>query len=287
MVGGLSSPLNARRRETMEKGTRFHRKGMRTAAVFAFAMWFLVLPVWAQSPVTLARGGALVSFPRTHLGQNANGSGALVGSGTGPVLTFTPGIASTAAGTGVSGYSGDGGPATSAEFNSPMGTARDSQGNLYVAVFANSVVRKVSADGTVNTVAGNGTQGYSGDGGPATSAQLAFPTAVALDAAGNLYIADYFNACVRKVDTNGTISTLATASGFLVRGVAADPAGNVYYSSWYEGVWKVDSQGTITRIAGNGNPGFSGDGGPATDAQTSGVAGLALDSRATYTWPKF
>jgi len=193
-------------------------------------------------------------------------------------LTFTPGIASTTAGTGVSGYSGDGGLATSAQFNSPMGMRRDSQGNLYVADLGNSVIRKLSIDGTVSTVAGNGTQGYSGDGGPATSAQLSFPTAVALDGAGNLYIADYFNACVRKVDTNGTISTLATASGFLVRGVATDVAGNVYFSSSYEGVWKVDSNGVTTKIVGNGTPGFSGDGGPATDAQTSGVAGLALDA---------
>ncbi len=199
------------------------------------------------------------------------------GSGANPVLTFTPGIASTVAGTGVSGYSGDGGPGTSAQFNFPMGTARDSQGNLYVADTANSVVRKLSAGGTVSTVAGNGTQGYSGDGGPATSAQLAFPTAVALDGAGNLFIADYLNACVRKVDTNGMISTLATASGFLVRGVAADVAGNVYYSGSFEGVWEVDPQGVITKIAGNGTPGFSGDGGPAIDAQTSGLAGLALD----------
>jgi sugar lactone lactonase YvrE len=261
----------------MEKATQFHRKGAQIVAVLAFALWLLALPAWAQSPVTLAGGGALVSSPRTHIGQSANVSVNLAASGTSPVLTFSPGIASTVAGTGVSGYSGDGGPGTSAQFNFPMGLAWDDLGSLYVADLANSVVRKLSADGTVSTVAGNGTQGYSGDGGPATSAQLAFPTSVALDGAGNLYIADFFNACVRKVDANGMISTLATASGSLVRGVAADVAGNVYYSGWPEGVWKVDPQGVITKIAGNGNPGFSGDGGPATDAQTSGVFGLALD----------
>ena len=261
----------------MEKLAKSHRQGARIAAVFAIAMLLLALPVGAQSPVTRAGSGVLVSSPRPHSRQSW--SPTLGVSGTRPILTFTPGMASTVAGTGVSGYSGDGGPATSAQFNFPMGTALDSQGNLYVADSANSVVRKLSADGTVSTVAGNGTQGYSGDGGPATSAQLAFPTAVAVDSAGNFYIADFFNACVRKVDANGTISTLATASGFLVRGVAADATGNVYYSSWYEGVWKLDSQGTITRIAGNGNPGFSGDGGPATDAQTSGIAGVAIDSQ--------
>ncbi len=195
----------------------------------------------------------------------------------GPVLTFTPGMTSTVAGNGTNGFGGDGGPATSAQLNFPMGVARDSAGNFYIADFSNSAVRKVAVDGTITTFAGNETFGYSGDGGPATSAQLSFPSAVALDGAGNLYIADFFNSCVRKVDVNGTISTLAT--GFLVRGVATDGAGNVYYSGWSEGVWKVDAQGVITRIAGNGNPGFSGDGGLATDAQTSGVAGLALDSQ--------
>ena len=244
----------------MEEAVNSYRKTARIATLVVLAMWFAATPLSAQSP---AHGKGR---------KSAFGS---VGSGVGAVLTFSPGLASTAAGTGVSGYSGDGGPATSAQFNSPMGMVQDSQDNLYVADLGNSVVRKLSANGTVRTVAGNGTQGYSGDGGPATSAQLAFPSAVALDGAGNLYIADFFNFCVRKVDTNGMISTVA--SGVLVRGVAADSAGNVYYSGWYEGVWKVNSEGTITKIAGTGTAGFSGDGGPATDAQTSGVAGLALD----------
>ena len=329
----------------MEKASKTHREGARIAVVVALTLCLLALPALAQSPVTLAEGGVLVSFPPTPTGQSANltvtlnvnapvtlaslsvtGDFALknttcnlplalepgdscvlgisftptapgprwspllitdnngtkysfgfVGSGIGPLLTFTPGIVSTVAGTGVSGYSGDGGPATSAQLNLPMGMVRDSQGNLYIADFQNSVIRKLNANGTISTVAGNGTAGYSGDGGPATGAQLSFPAAVALDGAGNLYIGEFLNSCVRKVDVNGKISTLAT--GFLIRGVAADSAGNVYYSSWYEGVWKVDSQGVSTKIAGNGNPGFSGDGGPATDAQTSGVAGLALDSQ--------
>jgi hypothetical protein len=98
-------------------------------------------------------------------------------------------MAGTVAGTGVGGYAGDGGPAASAQFNFPTGMARDAQSNLYVADSANSVVRKFSVGGNISTVAGTGTQGYSGDGGPATQAQLAFPIAVAVDNAGNLYIA--------------------------------------------------------------------------------------------------
>src|SRR5882724_10862252 len=166
---------------TMQKATRSHLKGLPFARIFAFAMWLFALPVWAQRPATRADGPALVSSSRPHTGRRNDMSLTLGISGTSPILTFSPGITSTVAGTGVSGYSGDGGPATSAQFSFPMGTVPDSQGNFYVADFGNSVVRKLSADGTVSTVAGNVTYGYSGDGGPATSAQLAFPTAVAVD----------------------------------------------------------------------------------------------------------
>lgn len=246
----------------MAQATESRRKIVRMAAVVALAVSILALPAWTQGH---AARSAATSLPSQ--GQSASA-----------VLTLTPGLASTAAGTGISGYSGDGGQAVAAQFNFPMGLARDSQGNVFVADFANSVVRKLSADGTVSTVAGTGSQGYSGDGGPATSAQLAFPTAVAIDSNGNLLIADYFNRCIRKVDAKGSISTLATASGFFIRGVAADASGNVYFSGYYEGVWKVDAEGVITKIVGNGTPGFSGDGGLATNAQTSGVAGMTFDS---------
>jgi hypothetical protein len=210
--------------------------------------------------------------------RRKSASGSAVTSAA-PVLALTPGIGSTVAGTGVGGYSGDGGPADVAQFNFPSGLARDAQGNFYVADAINSVVRKFSVGGAISTVAGNGTQGYSGDGSAATLAQLAFPTGVAVDGSGNIFIADFFNACVRKVDTNGVITTFATAGGFLIRGVATDSAGNVYFSSWFEGVYKADSVGSVTRIAGDGTSGFGGDGGPALSAQTANVAGLDVDSQ--------
>ena len=133
----------------------------------------------------------------------------------------TSGVITTVAGNGTAGYSGDGGPATSAELDDPSGVAVDASGNLYIADSLNSVIRKVSPSGIITTVAGNGYNrlgtgqpafndgGYSGDGGPATTAELNNPYAVAVDASGNLYIADTYNHRIRKVDTSGVITTVA------------------------------------------------------------------------------
>ena len=140
-----------------------------------------------------------------------------------------------------SGFSGDGGPATAAELNNPGGLAVDAAGNLYIADTGNNVIRKVDPSGTITTVAGAYPGGtYSGDGGPATDATLAGPTAVAVDSAGNLYIADTGNCFVRKVDSSGIITTIA---------------GNYVLGS-----------------------GYSGDGGPATEATLDEPSGLAVDS---------
>ena len=120
------------------------------------------------------------------------------------------GTITTVAGNGKVGFSGDGGQATSAQLSYPYGVAVDGQGNLYIADSANGRIRKVATGGTITTVAGNGTLGFSGDGGAATSAQLSISSSgVAVDAQGNLYIADTFNHRIRKVTAGGTITTIA------------------------------------------------------------------------------
>ncbi len=142
----------------------------------------------------------------------------------------TSGIITTVAGNGYNngtgalnggGYSGDGGPATVAELNAPLAVAVDASGNLYIADTYNQRIRKVDTSGTITTVAGNGQGGtfggYSGDGGPATGAELAQPTGVAVDASGDIYIiSDQYNNCIRKVDVSGTITTVG--NGGLCRG---------------------------------------------------------------------
>jgi hypothetical protein len=203
-----------------------------------------------------------------------------------------PGVIRTVAGNGTAGFSGDGGPATSAKLNSPWGLAIDSAGNLYVADGGNNRIREITPAGIIATIAGNGTAGFSGDGGPATSAQLFRPDGVAVDTAGNLYIADTANARVRKVTTSGVISTVAgngiassygdggpaTSAAVYPNSLVLDAAGNLYIGQSYCAVRKITtSTGIISTVAGNGTFGFSGDGGPATSAQIATPWNIALD----------
>jgi uncharacterized protein (TIGR03437 family) len=207
------------------------------------------------------------------------------------------GLLSVFAGNGAFTFVGDGGPATSASFFNPSAVAVDSSGNVYIADTQNNRIRKVTTSGQISTVAGNGRQEFSGDGGPATSAGISNPFAVAVDSAGNLYIADAGNNRVRKVNTNGTISTIAgmllpgfsgdggpatSASLFLPGGLAVDVAGNVYVADIGNArIRKVSSSGTITTVAGNGSKSFSGDGGQATSAALNmfgSHAGLSIDA---------
>ena len=189
--------------------------------------------------------------------------------------------------------SGDGSTATEGLLRGPEGVATDSAGNLFIADRDDHRIRKVDSTGTITTVAGTGEGGFSGDGGRATSAQLYSPTDVATDDTGNLYIADWANHRIRKVDSTGTITTVAGTGerGFsgdggpataarLARpdGVATDSAGNLFIADRSNHrIRKMDSTGTITTVAGTGERGFSGDGGPAVQASLSGPSNVAVD----------
>src|SRR5205823_2706863 len=143
-------------------------------------------------------------------------------------MTASTGVVTTVAGTGVSGFSGDGGSATSARLSLPVDVVLDSAGNLYIVDSQNNRIRRVNTSGVISTFAGTGASGSSGDGGPATSAHLNTPEGIGIDASGNIYIADTGNNKIRKVNA---------------------------------------STGIITTVAGSGPPGFSGDGGSATSAR--------------------
>jgi uncharacterized protein (TIGR03437 family) len=198
-------------------------------------------------------------------------------------------VIATVAGNGTLGFSGDNGPAASAQLAYPWGVAVDSVGNLYIADYGNNRVRKVSG-GAITTVAGNGTLGFSGDNGPATSAQFYAPAGLAVDSLGNLYIADYGNNRIRKV-SGGLVTTVAgggaslgdngpatSAQLNLPYGIAVDSTGNLYVADWGNNRIRKISNGVITTVAGTGTRGFSGDNGPAIDAQLANPEGVAVDS---------
>ena len=206
----------------------------------------------------------------------------------------TNGIISTVAGVGIQGSSGDGGPATNATFHSPFSVALDASGNLFVADHFNGRIREVGTNGTISTVAGNGTKGFSGDGGAATSAELNNPYGVFVDPSGNLFIADSANNRVREVGTNGVITTVAgngkagyAGDGAAATnaelsgpyGVAVDAAGNLFIAdSANNRVREVRTNGIITTVAGNGTKGYLGDGGAATAAELNDPFGVTVDS---------
>jgi sugar lactone lactonase YvrE len=234
-----------------------------------------------------------------------------------------PGVITTVAGNGIPGYTGDRGPATGAELDVSKGVAVDATGNLYIAginrvrkidhngtittvvgnlgvqgiavdaagnlyIANRNRIRKVDHNGTITTVAGNDNPGWtSGDGGPATSAELCDPQGVALDVYGNLYIADTFNCCIRKVDTSGVITTVYSLgkpdSGFGLPGsieMAVDAAGNLYVVAGHPfRIDKITKDGVVTTVAGNGNGGDSGDGGPAVSAGLDDPYSMVVDPR--------
>ena len=204
------------------------------------------------------------------------------------------GAITTIAGTGEDGFNGDIGPAAMAQLDRPFGVAVDSAGIVYFADAFNHRIRRVDPSGAISTIAGAGGWGYGGDGGPAIAARLDLPTSVAVDEAGNVYFADTENDRIRRVDPSGVIATVAGTgqSGFngdggpavqaqldTPYGVAVDKAGNVFVADTFNHrIRRVDSSGAITTIAGNGERGFGGDGGPAVEAQLNEPRGVAVDA---------
>ncbi|RXH54790.1 choice-of-anchor D domain-containing protein [Granulicella sibirica] len=220
------------------------------------------------------------------------------GTGTGGILQVNPGSLKTIAGNGIAGDAGDGGPATAAELNQPNGIAFDSKGNLYIADDVANVVRKVDSSGNITAFAGLGTAGYSGDGGPALRAQLYGPDSVAVDAADNVYIQDTLNNVIRKVNSDGVITTFAGtgAAGHAGDGGPAtaarlnqnqgarfDKSGNLFVPQCGgPSIRKIDTTGVITTVAGNFTPGFGGDGGPAIGAMLNCPSGVAIDTAGNF-----
>jgi uncharacterized protein (TIGR03437 family) len=210
-------------------------------------------------------------------------------------MVSTGGIITTFAGSGPTGalgggFSGDGGPATSAQLDFPWSVAVDSVGNVYISDFANLRIRKVS-NGVITTIAGTGVFGYTGDNGPAVNATLSQPRGIAVDSAGNVYFADSDNSAIRKI-SNGIITTVAGgAFGFngdygpatsaelsVPNGVAVDAGGNLYITDTKNERIRKVSNGIITTIAGNGTEGFSGDNGPAIAGELDSPQGIAVDA---------
>jgi hypothetical protein len=206
------------------------------------------------------------------------------------------GIITTIAGTGVSGYAGDGGLATAALLGGPTGVIPDGKGNIYIVDYNNNVIRKIDTAGVITTVVGTGVAGYSGDGGPATAATLQGVSAIALNSKGKMFIADNQNFVIRMVDTAGIITTVVgngtggysgdggpalSAQLTYPLGIIIDPQDNLYIGDTYNNcIRKVDTAGIITTVAGIGGPtgAFSGDGGPAVNAQLNTPVGLSIDA---------
>ena len=236
-------------------------------------------------------GTAQLNFP-TGVAVDANGNVYIADSLNHRIRKVASGNINTVAGNGALSYSGDGGAGSAAQLNTPQTVALDANGNLYIADTANNVVRKVAANGTITTLAGNGAAGFGGDGGNAASAQLNGPQGIAVDAGGNVYVSDTQNARVRKI-SGGAITTVAGSgtAGFggvgsaatsaqltIPTGLAIDSAGALYIADFSNNRIRKVSGGNIGTFAGNGLAGYTGDSGPAANAQLTTPLGVAVDT---------
>jgi sugar lactone lactonase YvrE len=238
----------------------------------------------------------LRTTPLVFTDSNGSVRAGLAGIGLGPAASLLPGSMTTIAGTGTAGSSGDSSAATGAQLNSPSSVTFDGQGNLFIADSANNEVRMISGSGVITRVAGAGSAGSTGDGGPATSALLNAPHGITVDNAGNLYIADTGNNKIRFVDNlTGLISTYAgtgiasyigdggpaTAATFNAPyGLSLTPQGVLYVADTGNNAIRsiASNSGLVTTFAGSSSGGFSGDGGAAAVAQLSGPKGVVSDA---------
>jgi trimeric autotransporter adhesin len=241
-------------------------------------------------------GGAATSAELNQpagLAVDSSGNVYIADSNNSVIRKVNPqGVISTVAGTGgTEGYAGDGGAATKAALMAPLGVAVDAAGNLYIADYYGWIREVNASTGVISTLAGNGTNGYSGDGGSATSAQFYNPIGVAVDSSGNVYIADSGNGAVRMV-SNGTITTIAgngtlayvgdggpasQAEFSAISGIAVDAQGNIYVADTSnDAVRLFPLGGTVSTVAGNGTQGYTGDGGPATVAELNNPRAVAV-----------
>ena len=238
-----------------------------------------------SAQINLPNGVATDRFGNLYIADQSNNRIRMVN---------TSGIISTIAGNGTSGFSGDGGSATAAELSNPIDVAVDSTGNIYIDDFNNQRIRKVNTSGIISTFAGNGTAGFSGDGGPAANAEFNSPQGIACSAQGVLYIADQANNVIRRVGTNGVITTFSgnpsnqnfTGDGGLAINatlnnpyrITVDKNGNVFILDQNQSVIRmVNTAGIINTIVGTpGTTGFSGDGLPATSAKINAM-GICTD----------
>jgi trimeric autotransporter adhesin len=204
-------------------------------------------------------------------------------------------IINTIAGSGASGFSGDGGPATAAMLQNPLSGKFDAAGNLYFADYNNHRIRKIDASGVITTIAGTGVSSFSGDGGAATAATLSNPVGLAIDASGNIYVSDRNNNRIRMISSAGVISTVAgtgtasytgdggaatAATLYYPGGINTDASGNVYFADESNNVVRkiTVTTGVISTVAGTGTAGFSGDLGAATAAKLNHPKDVVIKS---------
>ena len=280
---------------------------MRITSLVLLLQFVWISSASAQKVTTVAGGFVGDGRPATQasfqfpigMAQDRHGNTYITDEGEQRVRKVTSaGVISTFAGTGIAGFSGDGGPATSAKISSPVGVTVDAAGDIVFADAGNNRVRKINTAGIISTIAGNGIQGYSGDNGPAIDASMNVPWGLAYDSEGNLYISDRGNNVVRKVDTGGIITTFAGngTAGYcgdggaatqaclnFPRGLAFDARGTLYIADGMNHrVRAVTSGGIISTVAGDGQPGLSGDGGPATLAAIGSPRNVAVKGSILY-----